>query len=178
MVTAPGFITWRMELEKVISGYPSLLGGGRSTVNNLSTAGIVLGNGMTLDQLRNRLSTTVGNYDPSCACLHTDVSGIIQANGAPNPAYYGPGSTAGQFADLSYMYSKTTFEVDMSLNKDFKFTERLRMGINFQLYNALNHPFLPLASTSATATTFGTITSSTTGIYGTRTGQLRAYLSW
>jgi len=165
-------------VEKVISGYPSLLSGGRSTVNNLSTAGITLGNGVTLDQLRNRLASVVGNYDPACACLHTNVSDIIQANGAPNPAYYGPGATAGQFADLSYMYSKTTFEVDMSLNKDFKITERLRMGINFQLYNALNHAFLPLANTNSAATTFGTITSSTAGIYGNRTGQLRAYLLW
>jgi hypothetical protein len=76
------------------------------------------------------------------------------------------------------MYTKTTFEVDMSLNKDFKITERLKMGINFQVYNALNHPFLPLANTNSTATTFGTITSSTTGIYGSRTGQLRAYIAW
>jgi hypothetical protein len=72
------------------------------------------------------------------------------------------------------MYTKTTFEVDMSLNKDFKITERLRMGINFQVYNALNHPFLPLGSTSPTATTFGNVTSAT----GSRTGQLRAYVSW
>jgi hypothetical protein len=107
-----------------------------------------------------------------------NVSDIIQANRAPDPAYYGPGSTAGQFANLSYMYSKTTLEVDMSLNKDFKITERLRMGINFELYNALSHPFPPLAGTNAAATTFGTITSSTAGIHGNRTGQFRAYVSW
>jgi hypothetical protein len=76
------------------------------------------------------------------------------------------------------MDTKTTFEVDMSLNKDFKITERLRMGMNFQIYNTLNHPFIPLANTNSTATTFGTITSSTSGIYGTRTGQFRAYISW
>jgi hypothetical protein len=165
-------------VEKVISGYPTLLGGGRATVNNLSTAGIALGSGLTLNQLRGRLATTVGNYDATCACIHSNVSDIIMANGAPDPAYYGPGSTAGQFADISYIYTKTTFEVDMSLNKDFKITERFKMGINFQVYNALNHHFLPLANTSPTATTFGTITSTTTGIYGTRTGQLRAYLAW
>ena len=161
-------------VEKIISGYPTLLTGGRATVNNLSTAGIALGNGFTLDQLRNRLSSTAGSYDPTCTCFRTNVSDILLANGAPNPAYYGPGSTAGQFADISYLYTKTTFEFDMSLNKDFKITERLRMGINFQVYNALNHPFLPIGSTSSTATTFGNITSAS----GTRTGQLRAYVSW
>lgn len=164
-------------VEKVISGYPTLLTGGRGTVNNLYTSnipGITLGNGMTLNQLRDRLSSTTGSYDPSCTCFHTSTSDIVQANGAVNTTYYGPGSTAGEFSDLSYIYTKTTFEVDMSLNKDFKITERLRMGINFQVYNALNHPFLPLGSSSPTATTFGNVTSAT----GTRTGQLRAYIAW
>jgi hypothetical protein len=62
----------------------------------------------------------------------------------------------------------------MSLNKDFKITERPKMGINFQVYNALNHPFFPLGNANPTATTFGDVTSAT----GTRTGQLRAYVCW
>jgi hypothetical protein len=168
-------------VDKIISGYPTLLTGGRQTFNNLATSsGVTFGSGMTLDALRDRLTNTVGSYDASCTCFHTNVSDILLANGSANPAYFGPASTPGQFGDLSYIYTKTTYEVDFSLNKDFRITERLRMGVNFQVYNALNHPFLPLpsisnpANLSPTATTFGNVTSAT----GNRTGQLRAYVSW
>ena len=174
-------------VEKVISGYPSLLTGGRQTVNtntgSTSTPGVVFGNGLTLAALRDKLGTVEGSYNPSCACFKTNVADIINANGSPNTAYYGPGQTAGQFGGIVYFYNKTTFELDASLNKDFRITERLRMGVNFQLYNMLNHPFLNFGSTSPTATTFGYITSTVAGnssgtTAGTRTGQLRAYVSW
>ena len=174
-------------VEKVISGYPSLLTGGRQTFNtntgSTSTPGIVLGSGMTLAQLRDRLGSAVGSYNPSCVCFKTNVSDIINANGSANTAFYGPNQTAGQFGDILYFYNKTTFELDASLNKDFKITERLAMGINFQLYNMLNHPFLNFGSFSPTSTSFGYITSTVSGnatgsAAGTRTGQLRAYLSW
>lgn len=174
-------------VEKVISGYPSLLTGGRQSVNanysSTRTPGVVFGNGLTLAQLRDKLGTVEGNYNPSCACFKTNVADIINSNGSANLADYGPGQTAGQFGAIAYFYNKTTFELDASLNKDFRITERFRMGVNFQLYNMLNHPFLNFGSTSPTATTFGYITSTVAGNSsgtnaGTRTGQLRLYVSW
>jgi hypothetical protein len=165
-------------VEKIISGAPTLLGGGRATVNNLSTAGVTFGNGLTLSQLRDRLTTTEGNYDSTCNCFRTNVSDIIQTNGAVNTAYYGPGSTAGQFSDILYLYGKTTFQLDLNLNKDFRIKERLKAGINFQVFNFLNHPFLGIGSTSPTATTFGQITGTSGPSGGARYAQIRGYISW
>ena len=166
-------------IEKVISGAPTLLTGGRATFNNLSTAGVTFGNGMTLSQLRNRLTTSAtGNYDATCTCIRTTVSDIILANGEVNPAYYGPGDTPGQFSDILYLYGKTTFQLDGSLNKDFKIRERLKAGINFQVFNILNHPFLGIGSTSPTATTFGQITGTSGPNGGARYAQIRGYVSW
>jgi Carboxypeptidase regulatory-like domain len=175
-------------VEKVISGYPALLTGGRATVNNLSTSGVAFGSGMTLPELRSRLNDITTGYISSCTCFKTNVADLSNTNGTPNTALYGPGQNAGQFSNIAYLYGKTTYELDMSLNKDFKITERLRMGVNFQLYNILNHPFLNLGNTSPTATTFGYISpaissyGSSSGTFGpnggTRTGQLRGYISW
>jgi hypothetical protein len=169
-------------VEKVISGYPSLLTGGRQTVNanrgSTTTPGITLGNGFTVSQLRTRVGDPVSNYDATCTCFRTNVSDITNANGSANTAYYGPGSTAGQYANIVYFYNKTTYELDGSLNKEFKIIERMRVGVNFQLYNILNKPFLNFGNTSPTSTSFGYITGTTGPNGGTRTGQLRAYLSW
>ena len=161
-------------IEKIISGGPSLLGGGRATFNNLSTAGVEFGSGMTKEALKNRLTETVGSYQAACTCFKTNVSDIIVANGSPNPSYYAPGSTPGKYSVITYMYGKTTFQLDMNLNKDFSITERLKMGLNLQVFNFLNHPFLNIGSNSVTATTFGNITGAT----GTRTAQIRGYVSW
>lgn len=161
-------------IEKIISGAPSIMGGGRATVNNLSTAGVDFGNGLTPQALKDRLSSPTSSYDASCTCFHTRVSDMVQVNGAPSPAFYAPGSTAGKYSVITYLYGKATFQLDMNLNKDFSITERLRMGINFQAFNVLNHPFLNLGNTGVTSTTFGNITGAT----GARTAQIRAYVSW
>ena len=95
-----------------------------------------------------------------------------------NPDYYGPGNTPGQFADILFLYGKTTFELDANLNKDFKIKERLKAGINFQVFNILNHPWLNLGSTNPTATTFGQITGTVGPNSGTRYAQIRAYIAW
>ena len=50
-----------------------------------------------------------------------------------------------------------------------------KMGINFQTFEFLNHPFLNLGNTGVTSTSFGNITGVTRGA---RTSQIRGYVSW
>ena len=58
----------------------------------------------------------------------------------------------------------------MSLNKEVRIKEHLRIGFRLEALNFLNHPFFPLGSTSPTANTFGQISSTVSSVgptYGT-----------
>ena len=161
-------------LERVISGAPTRLTGGRMTFNQFADGGVVFGNGFTLDQLRDRVNTPVTSYIAACQCFKTNVSDIIQANGAADPKYYRPGDTPGVIGGLVNFYGKTTFQLDMNLSKDLRLTERLRMKFHAEISNFLNHPFLGSGNTSVTSTNFGYITTAT----GSRTIALRGSLDW
>ena len=62
----------------------------------------------------------------------------------------------------------------MSLNKDIRINERMRVTLRAVALNFLNHPFFALANTNPTSTSFGQITSAS----GNRTVQLRASFEW
>ncbi len=164
--------------ETIRTGNPVLLNGGRNTVNNLSQAGVVLGSGLTVDQLQHDLSAISGYYAASRGYI-TDVSSIatVTANtSSANPALYAPAGTPGQYAQFVYLRNNTVFQFDMSLNKDIRIKERLKLSFKAEALNFLNHPFFPLANTSPTANNFGQITTTTNT--STRTIQLRGNLEW
>src|SRR5262249_47763929 len=96
-----------------------------------------------------------------------------------NPALYAPASTPGQYAAFIYLRNNTSFQLDMSLNKDIHINERMRVTLRAVALNFLNHPFFPLANTNPTSTSFGQITAPTNAQGpGNRTVQLRASFEW
>jgi hypothetical protein len=161
-------------IERISTGTPSQLTGGRQTFNQFADGGVVFGNGLTPESLRERLDTIVSDYSPACQCFRTNVADIVQTNGSPNPAYYGPGQTAGLIGPTVFIYGQNQFQLDMSLTKEAAVTERLRFKFQSVVFNFLNHPFLGRGNSGATSTSFGYVTSAD----GRRTMQLRAYLTW
>jgi hypothetical protein len=163
--------------ETIATGNPVILNGGRNTFNNLfqggvAFGGVVFGGGFTPEQLQRALSTVVGGV--SSTALISNVAGLTTSTGAVNPSLYAPASTPGQYGSLVYLRNNTTFQFDMSLNKEVRISERLRLNLLVVALNFLNHPFFSLGNTSPTATTFGQVTSAT----GSRTVQIRGGLQW
>ena len=113
-------------------------------------------------------------YIASCQCFKSRVSDIIQPNGSVDPKYFRPQDTAGVIGFPAYYYGKTTFQLDMNLSKDLRFTERLRMKLRAEVSNFLNHPYLGGGNTGVTSTNFGYITTAS----GSRSIVLRGTLDW
>ncbi|MGH9853790.1 MAG: hypothetical protein ACREBD_28445, partial [Blastocatellia bacterium] len=161
--------------ETIASGNPVLLNGGRSTVNNLSAAaggGVVFGAGFTPEQLQRAVSTVAGPL--SRTALISNVASLTTSTGAVNPSLYAPNSTPGQYGAFVYLRNNTSYQLDMSLNKEVRITERWRLTLRAVALNFLNHPFFAIGNVSPTARTFGQITTAA----GTRTVQLRGSIEW
>lgn len=168
-------------IQSIATGSPFILNSGRDTVNNLAQSGVVLGNGLGLSQLQDDLGTIPNMNHVVAGNLLSNVSAITQSNGAPNPAYYGPAATPGQWGQLLYMYNQTTFNIDMSLYKTIPITERLRFSFEMDALNVLNHPFFYLGNSSPVATSFGQVSSTWNGNAGGNFGRsvlLRGYINW
>jgi hypothetical protein len=174
-------------VETIATGSPSIISSGSDTVNNLAQSGVALGNGLTASQLRQYLATIPDMNRVVNGALISNVSGIAQSNGIANPASYGPALTPGVFGQLVYLYANMNFTMNMSMNKQIRIKERLKIGFRVEALNFLNHPFFPLGSTSPTANTFGQISSTVASMgptYGTsnanfnRVVLLRAFLNW
>jgi hypothetical protein len=167
--------------ETIASGNPLLLNGARFTVNNLSQSGVVFAGGFTPDQLQKALSTVAGGF--SNTALISNVANIATLNAAArtsqvNPALYGPASTPGQFASFIYLRHNTLYLLDMSINKEVRIRERLRMTWRLVALNFLNHPFFDIGDPNPTSTTFGQITDTTAINNGTRRVQFRVSIDW
>ena len=158
--------------ETIASGNPIILNGGRNTVNNLTQGGVVFGGGFTLGQLQRALSTPVGGV--SSTALISNVANLRTSTGAADPALYGPSATPGQYAGFVYLRQTNLYTLDMSINKEVRFTERWRGTVRVVGLNFLNHPFFDIANSNPTATTFGQITTAR----GARTIQFRASVEW
>jgi hypothetical protein len=164
--------------ETIASGSPFLLNGGRNTVNNLSQSGVSFLGGFTAQQLQQALSTVGGSF--SNTALIANVASIATINQAArtsqvNPSLYAPASTPGQFAGFVYLRNNNLYILDMSINKEVRIREQLRMTLRLVALNFLNHPFFDVGNSSPTSTTFGQITSATSS---TRTMQFRVSLDW
>jgi hypothetical protein len=158
--------------ETIASGDPELLNGDRNTVNNLTQAGVAFGGGFTPEQLQKALSTVAGSF--STIALISGVGGLRTATGAVDPALYAPASTPGQYAAFVYLRNNTSYQLDLSINKEIRINERMRLTLRAVALNFLNHPFFDLGNASPTSTSFGQIT----GASGNRTVQLRASFDW
>jgi Carboxypeptidase regulatory-like domain len=165
--------------ETIASGHPFLLDGGRNTVNNLTQAGVVFGNGFTPEQLQKALSTVSGGF--SSTALISNVANIATitktataSTSQVKPDLYAPASTPGQYSAFVYLRNNNLYLLDMSLNKEVRFTERWRMTFRLVALNFLNHPFFDIGTSGPNSTSFGQIT----GGSGTRTMQFRVSLDW
>ncbi|HKE22724.1 MAG TPA: carboxypeptidase-like regulatory domain-containing protein [Bryobacteraceae bacterium] len=174
-------------IEQIATGSVFLLSSARGTVNTFNTgsgqvgSGVVLGSGLTANQLRTDLTTIPNMNKVVNGALISNVGSIVQTNGQPNSAYYGPAATPGAFGDFIYMYGRPTFSLHMSLDKAVRIREHLTMGFRLEALNFLNHPFFNIGNTSPTSTSFGQV-SSTYAASGSssynRVVLLRAYMSW
>ena len=165
--------------ETIASGHPLLLDGGRNTVNNLSQAGVVFGNGFTPEQLQKALRWVSGSL--SNVALISDIASIATIAGSGNtrqtqvnPSLYAPASTPGQYSSFVFLRNNGLFTFDMSVNKEVAITEKVRVTLRLVALNFLNRPFFNIANSSPTSTNFGQIT----GASGTRTMQFRASIDW
>jgi hypothetical protein len=92
------------------------------------------------------------------------------------PDLYAPASTPGQYGAFVYLRHNNLYLFDMSLNKEVRITERMRLTFRLVALNFLNHPFFEINTDNASpnSTTFGQITTAS----GTRTMQFRISLDW
>jgi hypothetical protein len=171
--------------ETIASGDPLLLNGGRNTVNNLTQAGVAFGGGFTPDQLQKLLSRVSGGFSSTAlisniANIATITKTATASTSQVNPALYAPASTPGQYAAFVYLRNNTLYTFDMSVNKDVRITERLRLTLRLVALNFLNHPFFELGNSDPTSTSFGQITAPAAGVrnQGNRTMQFRVSLDW
>jgi hypothetical protein len=97
-----------------------------------------------------------------------------------NPALYAPASTPGQYGAFVYLRNNNLYLLDMSINKEVRFTERWRMTFRLVALNFLNHPFFEIGNTDPNSTSFGQITAPAAGVrnQGNRTVQFRVSLDW
>jgi len=171
--------------ETIASGDPLLLNGGRNTVNNLTQSGVVFGNGFTPEQLQKALSKVAGGFSSTALISNVaSIATITQTASASasqvNSALYAAASTPGQYAAFIYIRNNNLYTYDMSINKDVRITERMRLTLRLVALNFLNHPFFEIGNTSPTSTTFGQITAPAVGVrnQGNRTMQFRASFEW
>ena len=135
--------------------------------------------GFTAEQLQKAISTVSGPF--SNVALISNISNIANITGSGNtrqtqvkPDLYAPASTPGQYSEFVYLRNNNLYTLDMSINKDIRITEKVRMTLRLVALNFLNHPFFDVANSSPTSTTFGQINSGS----GTRTMQFRASIDW
>jgi hypothetical protein len=165
--------------ETIASGHPLLLNGGRNTVSNLTQSGVVFGNDFTPEQLQKALSQVAGGFTATALISNVANISTITTSGTTktsqvNAALYAPASTPGQFGAFIYLRNNNLYILDMSVNKEVRLTERLRMTFRVVALNFLNHPFFDIGTSSPTSTAFGQIT----GASGTRTIQFRGSIEW
>src|SRR5262249_29433199 len=155
--------------ETIASGDPLLLNGNRNTVNNLTQAGVVFGGGFTPDQLQKALSRVSGGFSSTAlisnvASIATITKTATASTSQVNPALYAPASTPGQYAAFVFLRNNNLYTFDMSVNKEVRITEGLRLTLRLVALNFLNHPFFEIGNTDPTSTSFGQITAPAAGV--------------
>lgn len=131
--------------ETIASGHPFLLNGGRNTVNNLTQSGVVFGGGFTPEQLQRALGTVGGSFSRTAlisnvASIATITQTATASTSQVKPDLYAPASTPGQYGAFIYLRNNNLYTLDMSVNKDVRITERMRLTLRLVALNFLNRP--------------------------------------
>src|SRR6185295_14802344 len=121
---------------------------------------VVLAPGVTIAQLQSMIKISPG---PGFNRYWIDPK-LIGADGRANPEFLLPASTPGEQAQLIYLRSTNTWNLDASLNKSVGVGPNgLTIAIQIGATNVLNHPIWSppgfLSDVNITSTTFGQTTS-------------------
>jgi hypothetical protein len=136
------------------TGRPFLLTSGRQTVNQ-QDSGVVL-NGITVDELQKLVKVSPG---PNGNVFYLDPK-LIGPDGRANPQYISFPTTPGERGQYVYLYGPGLFDLDFSLNKQFRLSQTVNANFQALLLTALNHPSYLVGGTggataSIDSTTFG-----------------------
>jgi hypothetical protein len=136
------------------SGTPFRLTSGRMTVNG-EDAGVVLKNGLTVDDLQRMVDISPG---PGFNRYWIDPK-LVGADGRANPQFLDVPTTPGEFGQIVYLYGKNNWNLDASLNKAVRITSGVTFTVHLTATNVLNHPIWSspgfLQQTSIQSITFG-----------------------
>ncbi|MGH9386988.1 MAG: carboxypeptidase regulatory-like domain-containing protein [Vicinamibacterales bacterium] len=140
------------------TGRPFLLTSGRQTVNQ-QDSGVIL-NGITVKDLQKLVKVSPG---PSGNVFFFDPK-LIGADGRANPQYLSVPTTPGERGQYVRIYGPGLFDLDLSLNKQFRVTERVRANFQALLLTVLNTPSYLVGGTGGAtlnidSTTFGQTTN-------------------
>src|SRR5262249_4946296 len=136
------------------SGNPALLGGGYSTVN-ANDSGISL-NGIGVSDLQ----SMVGVHRSGNAWVTLFNPKLIGANGAANPSYLTPASTAGAFGYRPYVWGPGWYNIDLSVNKSIPIRESVRFTLQTEFLNLTHHPTFSFVPNNVTANNLGILGTS------------------
>jgi hypothetical protein len=182
---------------RIQSGTENQLTSGRFTVNG-SDSGVVL-NGITAQQLQSMVGvypSSIPCSTPSATCgmvngqLVTPVVYFLPPNLAQNSAcafgtcptgssfspgspFVGPPTTPGQFGQFVYIRGPMFWDVDGSIIKKTKITERINVEMRFEATNLFNHTNFLVGSVTSDLTTAGVGTAAfgqTTNFFNDLTG--------
>ncbi|MBK7926220.1 MAG: hypothetical protein IPJ98_01640 [Bryobacterales bacterium] len=170
--TLSGWYTWQSGTPfSVLSGRGTLNRGGRSAGNTAITT-------LTKPQLDDVLSfrmSPAGPYMVASTAVGADGRAVAADGAAPfsGQVFFQPG--AGELGSLQRrMFSGPSgWNMDMSLQKKVRFTERTSLELRMETFNTFNHPTFDIGDQTVTSVNFGRITAN---LFGRRLVQLGAYL--
>jgi hypothetical protein len=158
----------------IVSGGPSFVGSGQRTINNFGDGGVLL-SGLSVSQFRDMLLGSPRNNSTGVFSLVRADPSLINPDGTANSKSFTLWTTPGTLGQRFYISGAWFWSFNSSVNKDVRINERLRLTLQGEFLNVLNHPEFDLPNLSPTSTTFGQVTSS---MISPRNVQLRAYLRW
>lgn len=143
-------------------GSPMIMSGGYDTLN-FSDSGVVLNNGLTVQQLQ----SSVGQYKSGNPWVYgLNPSSYIASNGIAAASALSPNTTPGTYAYRPFLYGPGWYNIDLSINKSIPIREKLHFTFQAELLNATNHPTFNFGSNgnslSLQQTSFGQMTGGAT----------------
>ncbi|SPF33540.1 conserved exported hypothetical protein [Candidatus Sulfopaludibacter sp. SbA4] len=163
-------------IATVVSGAENFVSSGYQTLTNYGDSGVNL-QGLTGTQFRNMLLESPRNNPAGTFALTTADPSLIGPSGTAVQSIFAPWTTPGTLGQRFYITGAWFWSLNASLNKDVRINDHVRLTLQGEFINVLNHPEFDLPNFSPTSTTFGQVTSVMAG-NGPRNIELRGYIRW
>nr|HEV7954592.1 hypothetical protein [Candidatus Acidoferrales bacterium] len=127
------------EIDSIVrwqTGNPINIQSGLGGTFNGSDPGVVL-NGITVNQLQSMLQ--VNKTEQAGAVMYFPASLLVDGLTKINTSVIAPCTTAGQLCQKLFVYGPQFFDVNLSLVKTTKITERVNFEMRMEALNAFNH---------------------------------------